>query len=462
LSTLPFVSVIVVNYNGIDFLPTCLDALKKQTYPRERYELIVSDNHSTDDSLKLLQRYVPQIRILKNERNFGFAKGNNLAIDIAKGEYLVLLNNDTAPYPDWLENLVQVASNNRDVGIVSGHLQLFYDQLIVDIQSDTIPHESETRELGVQVFEVDSGVNKGVYQFLDGFYGWEVDAHGRKFRWTKENAQIGFPVPLRPGSLTLKIKLAAHRASKKPVRIRFKIEDLSEERLLESGNLVDIEIKIPDEIRSKAVPVEQNTGSIVSWAGQGSDRGTYVRQNELFFEKDQGLYEKIEEVFAGCGASMLLKRRMLEDVGCFDDDFFMYYEDTDLSWRARLMGWKTMYAPDAIVRHIHCGTTVEWSPDFIFLTERNRLAMVWKNGRPSQVLRVWIRFILNFISSFLNGFISVLSRSLGARQFLGNINLQLRIMWAIALWLPSLWQKRRAIQKRRVVPFEAVEAWLVK
>ena len=59
-------------------------------------------------------------------------------------------------------------------------------------------------------------------------------------------------------------------------------------------------------------------------------------------------------------------------------------------------------------------------------------------------------------------FISVLSRSLGARQFLGNINLQLRIMWAIALWLPSLWQKRRAIQKRRVVPFEVVEAWLVK
>ena len=109
-------------------------------------------------------------------------------------------------------------------------------------------------------------------------------------------------------------------------------------------------------------------------SGSGRDRGTYVKEAEVFFETDTGQYGDIEEVFAGCGASLLLRKTMLNEIGLFDEKFFMYYEDVDLSWRAWIGGWKVLYAPDAICKHIHCGTTKEWSPFFVFLTERNRLA----------------------------------------------------------------------------------------
>ena len=76
---LPFVSVIVLNYNGAHFLPTCLDALRLQTYPAERFEVIVTDNGSTDNSLPLLKRDYPWVRILENGRNLGFSLANNAA-----------------------------------------------------------------------------------------------------------------------------------------------------------------------------------------------------------------------------------------------------------------------------------------------------------------------------------------------------------------------------------------------
>ena len=83
----PFVSVIVLNYNGAHFLPTCLGALRQQTYPADRFEVIVTDNGSTDDSLPLLKRDYPWVRLLENGRNLGFSLANNAAARIARGEF---------------------------------------------------------------------------------------------------------------------------------------------------------------------------------------------------------------------------------------------------------------------------------------------------------------------------------------------------------------------------------------
>ena len=58
-------------------------------------------------------------------------------------------------------------------------------------------------------------------------------------------------------------------------------------------------------------------------------------------------------MFAWCGGAVLLRRRYLDDVGLFDERFFLYYEDTDLSWRGRLRGWRYVYVPGAVVRHHH-------------------------------------------------------------------------------------------------------------
>ncbi len=125
-----------------------------------------------------------------------------------------------------------------------------------------------------------------------------------------------------------------------------------------------------------------------------------MNNNEALFEFDQGQYSNVEQVFAGCGAGMLLRNEMLTDIGLLDDSFFMYYEDIDLCWRARLRNWIVLYAPKAIVRHIHCGTMSEWSPLFQCFTERNRLAMVFKNGSFVAIDPGVERFFLDICKEF--------------------------------------------------------------
>ncbi|MFZ0215076.1 MAG: glycosyltransferase family 2 protein, partial [Candidatus Dormiibacterota bacterium] len=123
--------------------------------------------------------------------------------------------------------------------------------------------------------------------------------------------------------------------------------------------------------------VIQNAGGLLLSDGSGGDRGTG--------EHDDGQYEQAEEVFAFCGAAALLRRAALEDVGTFDDSFFMYYEDTYLSWRLRLRGWRVEYDPRAVVDHDHSATSGEWSDFFLFHVDRNRLLMILKNAPPALV-----------------------------------------------------------------------------
>lgn len=87
-------SIIIVNYNTKDFLSDCLKSVIEQTKELE-YEIIVSDNGSTDDSLQMLKSEFPQVRVIANGKNLGFGAANNKALDIAKGKYIFYLNSDT-------------------------------------------------------------------------------------------------------------------------------------------------------------------------------------------------------------------------------------------------------------------------------------------------------------------------------------------------------------------------------
>ncbi len=106
-----------------------------------------------------------------------------------------------------------------------------------------------------------------------------------------------------------------------------------------------------------------------------------VRNGLVVQEPDLGQYDREEEVFAFCGAACLLRREMLDELGGFDERYFMYYEDLDLSWRARLRGWRILYVPSAVVRHVHAGSSGEWSDFFIYQVERSRLLMLTKLAR---------------------------------------------------------------------------------
>jgi hypothetical protein len=462
---LPFVSVIVLNYNGAHFLPTCLDALKKQTYPADRFEVIVTDNGSTDDSLHLLKSDYPWVRLLENGANLGFSIANNKAARIARGDYRILLNNDTAPEPTWIEKMAEAANADPRIGLVAGHLRLYYDQLELRLETDSfVPSNNDTRELGMMFYNVDTGVFRGVTQFLDGFYWREVVSQGLSWRWMKGKGRLGVPVPIGEGDFAVHFELSSGRLDNSPAPLRIYLQDeLVADWQVPAGGPTHFVLNLPARNRTQAQPVEQNTGSIIFRNGGGRDRGTYVHNDEVFYETDAGQYGKLEEVFAACGASYLMRREMIEDVGLLDDDFFIYYEDTDLSWRARLRGWKVVYSPHAYVRHIHCGTNTEWSPFFVYLTERNRLAMIFKNGTWEQIFRVWGEFYWRVFYSGARALYRWVRRRPDWRQIAGPLKVYLKIAGKLIVWLPGLLRKRWSIQRRAVVPTrQLVETWFVR
>jgi len=99
------VSVIVLNWNGAAVLPRCLDALQAQTFGD--FEVLVLDNASTDGSVDEVELRWPGFRLVQFERNLGFSLANNRGARLARGQWLVFLNNDAFPRPDWLECLLE-------------------------------------------------------------------------------------------------------------------------------------------------------------------------------------------------------------------------------------------------------------------------------------------------------------------------------------------------------------------
>ena len=106
----PKVSIIIPHWNGIDILTECLESLTLTEY--DNFEIIVVDNASTDGSPDLVTLNFPQINLVENSENFGYAGGCNRGAKIANGEYLVFLNNDTIQEPNWLFPLVDFLKLN--------------------------------------------------------------------------------------------------------------------------------------------------------------------------------------------------------------------------------------------------------------------------------------------------------------------------------------------------------------
>jgi GT2 family glycosyltransferase len=124
----PLVAIIVLNWNGKGDTIECLESLRKVTYPN--FNVLLVDNASTDGSVELFKRDHPDIELLVNEKNLGFAGGNNVGIRRALEEgadYLLLLNNDTVVCPDFLGGLVDIAEGDPRVGIVGPKICFYSD-----------------------------------------------------------------------------------------------------------------------------------------------------------------------------------------------------------------------------------------------------------------------------------------------------------------------------------------------
>jgi len=114
------ISINIVAYNGMKYLPHCLASIKSQTCTD--YEVIIVDNNSQDECLSYIRENYPEFKIVEKKENIGFAKGHNVAIEQNKSEYILCLNQDIILEPDFLENIVDFLDKNLSAGAVTGKL----------------------------------------------------------------------------------------------------------------------------------------------------------------------------------------------------------------------------------------------------------------------------------------------------------------------------------------------------
>lgn len=116
---IPLCSVCIANYNGENIIDKCIDSILCQNEYAESVEIIVHDDASTDNSVAVIRNKYPQVRLLSSDANVGFCESNNRMVEIACGQYVLLLNNDAALWPDALGVLVRQAQSQQCRGILT-------------------------------------------------------------------------------------------------------------------------------------------------------------------------------------------------------------------------------------------------------------------------------------------------------------------------------------------------------
>jgi len=249
---MPEISVIVVNWNGRHFLNDCLSGLRRQTF--RDFETILVDNGSDDGSVEHVRQHFPEVRLLALDSNQGFTGGNIAGYELARGNLIVLLNNDTEAHPQWLESIYRGSISYPDAGSFASKMMYFDNR--------------------------------------------------------KQIENCGF-------------------------------------QLGKAGTTLEL----------------------------GRD------------EADGSKWMQPRTVFGGCGGAVAYRRSMLEEIGFFDPDFFMIYEDVDLSFRAQLSGYDCVYLPQAIVYHRYRSTLGRAPTVQVFYAQRNIEFVYLKNIPALMMLR---------------------------------------------------------------------------
>jgi GT2 family glycosyltransferase len=124
------VAVVILNWNGKEFLKNFLPSLLEHTPVWA--EIVIADNASSDDSITFVQEHFPQIRIILNEKNYGFAQGYNIALQQIDATYYCLLNSDIEVSPHWLEPVIELLDRSPDVAICQPKLVSFSDKTLFE------------------------------------------------------------------------------------------------------------------------------------------------------------------------------------------------------------------------------------------------------------------------------------------------------------------------------------------
>jgi GT2 family glycosyltransferase len=151
-------------------------------------------------------------------------------------------------------------------------------------------------------------------------------------------------------------------------------------------------------------------------------------------------YDNSREIFGASGGASIYRVKMLEEIGLFDEDFFAYYEDVDISFRAQLAGWKVAYVPQAIVYHQIGATSSKIKGFTTYQTLKNLPMLMWKNVPAKLMLRIFPRFVLAYFM--------IWGRAISRGQIWPSTK---GVLMSILFW-PKKLAQRRKIQKNRKVP----------
>lgn len=454
----PFVSIITVNYNGKRFLKDNLASLARLDYPKDRYEVLVVDNASVDGSADEAERLYPDVKFIRTGRNTGFALGNNIGLENAKGDLVALINNDAFPHPSWLSALVDALARRPEMAFASSKILYQKRQLEVELRSGSfwpadVLGTTDTRELGIKVLNVGTDGLRDVHvSYGEGFYPEERQS-GEVYRWTDGRAHVRLTFVGAPERIPLELSVDGWRPpGVAPARLEVHTLGTMRADVLLPKGPARIALEIPPRDMRTLPRTIQNAGLVAFRDWFAGDRGSG--------DLDDGRYDREEEIFGACGAAMIARKEVLAECGLFDPSYFMYYEDVDLALRARALGHRCLYVPSAVVEHYHAGSSVEGSRFFQYNVERNRLATMMKHAPLPLAARQVGRYAGDALRLAAREIRRGVFRG-GAESAGGVARLKLKVVASLATRTPALLGRRAAIARTRRVPREETERWLV-
>jgi len=364
-----------------------------------------------------VRKNFPKTKIVSLKKNIGFASGNNMGFKQARGEYVVLLNNDAIIDKNWLAELVAAASD-KTVGIVASKILLntpFIEATITSsiVQQSDLDQSTDFSPRGVLIENITKSTfdHKNLIWYASGFEQSKI-INGISLRWSTGKAKV--LLPMLEGNNDFSFVFHGYPTSDNSLTLNAKITIADEEIFsvsLSPNSVLDKKITLQKALYSKeCFWLIQNGGNVLLKNGYSKDIGGVTRvlgkMVEEFYEKDSHFFSKKRKLLAACGAGMLIKREVIEQVGFFNQHYFMYYEDIDFCLRAWKQGWDIVFAPKAIMRHRHRATTGKAeSSFFVSMVEKNHLFLLLTHFPLRVFLREYILFILRMLEAVLRQFI---------------------------------------------------------
>jgi GT2 family glycosyltransferase len=195
------------------------------------------------------------------------------------------------------------------------------------------------------------------------------------------------------------------------------------------------------QIRLAGSELLDSAGMLVGGDGASKQRGRF---------QPPARYGRREEVLLPSGCAALYRRAMLQEIGFFDEEFFLYCEDTDLGLRARWAGWKCLYVPEAVVEHAYSKSAGEASPLKAYYVERNRLFVLLKNYPAGMLWKAPFftaaRYLWHLLALFRSQGLAAQFQAAGHHP-VELVFLAARAHVALLFHLRRLWRQRKAIRR---------------